>query len=145
MPMSHSRPSGRAHARVSNATQERVPGVPSSAPTGAAGPSTSAHEARDTAERTRLDLRQLNLAYLHVARELSRSARDVALTRLGLDAEACAALDRLSIDDMQVLADSHGLLFTLRIHATDLVETARLARVDRAAFDARLLLSSPRP
>jgi hypothetical protein len=87
---------------------------------------------------------QLNLAYLHVARELSRSSRELAITRLGLDAEACAALDRLSVEDLHVLANSQGLLFTLRIDAVALMETARLARVDHAAFESRLLLSRPR-
>jgi hypothetical protein len=46
--------------------------------------------------RIEADLVQLNLSFLHVARELARSARELAITRLGLDAAACAALERVN-------------------------------------------------
>ena len=144
MPMPRKRIPGRASPRAAS-TARGLPVSPEVEPAAAApGADRSPGLARDAAERAQLDLVQLNLAYLHVARELSRSSRELAITRLGLDAEACAALDRLSVEDVQVLANSQGLLFTLRIDAAALMETARLARVDRAAFEARLLLSSPR-
>lgn len=145
MPMSRNRTTGRADARATSATRDAVDAIPASFASATPGPGGAPSVPRNAAERTHLDLVQLNLAYLHVARELSRSARDMAITRLGLDAEACAALDCLSVDDLQALAHSKGLLFTLRIDAGALMETARLARSDPAAFEARLLLSSPRP
>ena len=143
MPMPRNRTPGRANLRT--AAPAGDPAVQATAPIVAATTAATTATARDAVERTQLDLVQLNLAYLHVARELSRAARDMAITRLGLDAAACAALDRLSVDDLQALAHCQGLLFTLRIDAADLVETARLARADRTAFEARLLLSRPRP
>jgi hypothetical protein len=144
MPMPRKRTPGRAGARAAS-TAGGVAGNPDVEPAvGASGAGCPPGLARNATERTHLDLVQLNLAYLHVARELSRSSRELAITRLGLDAEACAALDRLSVEDLHVLANSQGLLFTLRIDAVALMETARLARVDHAAFESRLLLSRPR-
>ena len=88
------------------------------------------------------DLAQLNLSFLHVARELSRSARDVAITRLGLDAAACSALCRLSVADLQALAHSQALIFGLRLDPADLPLQAQLARTNRVASEARVLLSA---
>lgn len=88
------------------------------------------------------DLAQLNLSFLHVARELSRSARELAITRLGLDAAACAALCRLSVADLQVLASSQALIFALRVDPADLPRQAQLARSNRTASEARVLLSA---
>jgi hypothetical protein len=134
MPMPRKRTPGRAGARAAS-TAGGVAGNPDVEPAvGASGAGCPPGLARNATERTHLDLVQLNLAYLHV----------LAITRLGLDAEACAALDRLSVEDLHVLANSQGLLFTLRIDAVALMETARLARVDHAAFESRLLLSRPR-
>ncbi len=90
------------------------------------------------------DLAQLNLSFLHVARELARSAREIAITRLGLDAAACAALCRLSVADLQALAHSHSLIFGMRVDPADLSLHARLARTNRAASEARVLLSENR-
>lgn len=145
MTTSRHRPPGRSAARGASPLSDASSEPAAALTTGPADAVGLARVARDAAERTELDVAQLNLAYLHVARELSRSARDEAITRLGLDAEACAALDRLSVDDLHALAHSRGLLFMLRLDAGALIETARLARADRAAFEARLLLSSPRP
>jgi hypothetical protein len=94
-----------------------------------------------TASRIEADIAQLNLSFLHVARELSRSSRELAVTRLGLDATACAALDRLSIADLQALAHSHALIFGLRVDPSDLPLQAKLARTNRIASGARLLLA----
>jgi hypothetical protein len=94
-----------------------------------------------TASRIEADIAQLNLSFLHVARELSRSSRELAVTRLGLDANACAALDRLSIADLQALAHSHALIFGLRVDPSDLPLQAKLARTNRIASGARLLLA----
>lgn len=88
------------------------------------------------------DLAQLNLSFLHVARELSRSARELAITRLGLDAAACAALCRLSVADLQALAHSQALIFALRVDPADLPRQAQLARTNRIASEARVLLSA---
>ena len=88
------------------------------------------------------DLAQLNLSFLHVARELSRSARELAITRLGLDAAACAALCRLSVADLQALAHSQALIFALRVDPADLPRQAQLARTNRIAAEARVLLSA---
>lgn len=92
--------------------------------------------------RIEADIAQLNLSFLHVARELARSARELAVTRLGLDAAACAALDRLSIADLQALAHSHALIFGLRVDPVDLPMHAELARTNRIASGARLLLAT---
>ncbi|MBC7781609.1 MAG: flagellar transcriptional regulator FlhD [Proteobacteria bacterium] len=92
-------------------------------------------------ERAQNDLAELNLSFLHVARELARSARDVAITRLGLDAESCTALERLSVADMHALAHSHALIFSLRVDARDLSAHAELARSNRIASEARLILA----
>jgi hypothetical protein len=90
------------------------------------------------------DLVQLNLSYLHLARELARSARDLAITRLGLDAAACSVLCRLSVADLQALAHSRALIFGLRVAPGELPAQAQLARTNRAASDARVLLSAQR-
>ncbi len=94
------------------------------------------------AERAQADLACLNLSFLHVARELSRSARELAITRLGLDAECCAALDRLSLADLHALAHSQALIFSLRVDARALSAQAELSRHDRIASEARLVLSA---
>ncbi len=94
------------------------------------------------AARIDADIAQLNLSFLHVARELARSARELAVTRLGLDAAACAALDRLSVADLQALAHSHALIFGLRMDPAALPMQAELARANRIASGARLLLSA---
>ena len=94
--------------------------------------------------RIEADLVQLNLSFLHVARELARSARELAITRLGLDAAACAALCRLSVADLQALAHSHALIFGLRVDPADLSLQAQLARANPTASDARVLLSEQR-
>jgi|LNFM01.1.fsa_nt_gb hypothetical protein len=94
------------------------------------------------AARIEADIAQLNLSFLHVARELARSARELAVTRLGLDAAACAALDRLSIADLQALSHSHALIFGLRLDPADLPMQAELARTNRIASGARLLLAA---
>lgn len=99
-------------------------------------------EARPNESRLDADIAQLNLAFLQVARELSRSGRELAVTRLGLDAVACAALDRLSVTDLHTLAHSHQLIFRLRLDASDLSTHAELARCDRVASEARLLLAA---
>jgi len=93
------------------------------------------------ASRIEADIEQLNLSFLHVARELSRSARELAVTRLGLDATACAVLDRLSVADLQALAQSHVLIFGLKVDPSDLPMQAKLARTDRIASGARLVLA----
>jgi hypothetical protein len=94
------------------------------------------------AARIEADIAQLNLSFLHVARELARSARELAVTRLGLDAAACAALDRLSLADLEALAHSHALIFGLRVDATHLPMQAELARTNQIASGARLLLAN---
>ncbi len=94
------------------------------------------------AARIDADIAQLNLSFLHVARELARSARELAVTRLGLDAAACAALDRLSVADLQALAHSHALIFGLRVDPAALPMQAELARTNRIASGARLLLAA---
>lgn len=90
------------------------------------------------------DLAQLNLSYLHLARELARNARELAVTRLGLDAAACSALCRLSVADLQALAHSRALLFGLRVAPDQLPLQAQLARTNRVASEARVLLSAHR-
>ena len=105
------------------------------------GPAAAAFEVT-AASGIEADLAQLNLSFLHVARELSRSARDVAITRLGLDAAACAALCRLSVADLQALAHSQALIFGLRLDPADLPLQAQLARTNRVASEARVLLSA---
>lgn len=105
------------------------------------GPAAAAFDAT-AASGIEADLAQLNLSFLHVARELSRSARDVAITRLGLDAAACAALCRLSVADLQALAHSQALIFGLRLDPADLPLQAQLARTNRVASEARVLLSA---
>jgi len=92
--------------------------------------------------RLDVDIAQLNLAFLQVARELSRSGRELAVTRLGLDAQACAALERLSVRDLHTLAHSHQLIFSLRVNASELSAHADLARCDPVASEARLLLAA---
>jgi len=90
------------------------------------------------------DLAELNLSFLHVARALSRSAREIAVTRLGLDAEACAALDRLSVADLHAIAHSQTLIFSLRVAPGELSAQAQLARYDPVASEARLVLAAER-
>jgi hypothetical protein len=96
-------------------------------------------------DRVQADLAQLNLCYLQLAREFARSAREVALTRLGLDAEACAALEGLSLADVQTLAQSRALIFGLRLAPSELAAQAALARTHPVVSEARLLLAARRP
>jgi hypothetical protein len=130
------RPSGPTVASVSASTRGRPVSRlrVEEAPVSAAGE-------MPMASRIEADIAQLNLSFLHVARELSRSARELAVTRLGLDAAACAALDRLSLADLQALAHSHALIFGLKVDASDLPLQAELARTNRIASGARLLLA----
>lgn len=97
-----------------------------------------------SAGRIDADLAELNLSFLHVARELSRSAREIAVTRLGLDAEACAALDQLSVADLHAIAHSRTLIFSLRVAPGELSAQAQLARYDPVASEARLVLAAER-
>jgi hypothetical protein len=137
----------RRTASPSTARGNALP-APAHRATSAPSPALLAEEAsgRDqaacTSDRTSTDLAELNLSFLHVARALSRSSRELAITRLGLDVEACIALERLSVSDLQVLAHSNALIFGLRLDARDLSAHEALDRHERAASDARLLLSA---
>ncbi len=139
---SSSRPSGRSGQRRPGARRPAAGAL--SAPLRVQeAPSAGAFD-RAGDFRIEADLVQLNLSFLHVARELARSARELAITRLGLDAAACAALCRLSVADLQALAHSHALIFGLRVDPADLSLQAQLARTNPTASDARVLLSEQR-
>ena len=139
---SSSRPSGRSGQRRPGARPPAAGALPAPLRVQEA-PSAGAFD-RAGDFRIEADLVQLNLSFLHVARELARSARELAITRLGLDAAACAALCRLSVADLQALAHSHALIFGLRVDPADLSLQAQLARTNPTASDARVLLSEQR-
>lgn len=139
---SSSRPSGRSGQRRPGARPPAAGVLPAPLRVQEA-PSAGAFD-RAGDFRIEADLVQLNLSFLHVARELARSARELAITRLGLDAAACAALCRLSVADLQALAHSHALIFGLRVDPADLSLQAQLARTNPTASDARVLLSEQR-
>ena len=139
---SSSRPSGRSGQRRPGARPPAA-GAPSAPLRVQEALSAGAFD-RTGDFRIEADLVQLNLSFLHVARELARSARELAITRLGLDAAACAALCRLSVADLQALAHSRALIFGLRVDPADLSLQAQLARTNPTASDARVLLSEQR-
>jgi hypothetical protein len=161
MPTSSSRvvptspvPMSSRRARATPARARAASGVAAAAVAGAASahasPAFSAEEPALNggwplpADRVQADLLQLNLSFLHLAREAARSARDVAITRFGLDAEACAALERLSMADLQAIAQSQALVFGLRVEPRALAAHAALARNNPVASEARLLLAAYR-
>lgn len=90
----------------------------------------------------REDLAHLNLNFLAVARELARSRPEEALTRMGLDREACTLLAGMSLQDIEQLARSAALVFRLAQSPGQLAASLRLARRDPLLSEVHLLLSA---
>lgn len=68
------------------------------------------------------DCYQLNLAYLHSARELARYDPQEAAMRFGITRDVIDALINASIDDLQRIATSSFMLFQPRGNQTQLIE-----------------------
>ena len=88
------------------------------------------------------DLAHLNLTFLAVAREFARTHPEEALTRLGLDQEACTLMAQLSLQDIQQLARSSALLFRLAQSTGQLAANLSLARRNPLLSEVHLLLST---
>lgn len=71
------------------------------------------------------DFFQLNLAYLHSARELARIDPQEAALRFGLSQDVVDALIDASIDDLQRVAASSFLLFQPRGNQNQLIEMVK--------------------
>ncbi len=71
------------------------------------------------------DTFQLNLAYLHVAREVARQDPHEAIVRFGLTRDLVQALTHAGLDDLQRVATSSFLLFKPRGNQKQLVEMVK--------------------
>jgi flagellar transcriptional activator FlhD len=90
------------------------------------------------------DFYELNLAYLHAARELARQDPSQAVTRLGLSLDLIGALADIGIEDMHRLASSSFLMFQPRGNSHQLLEMIR-ARGDGIPRIAHLLSTLATP
>lgn len=72
-----------------------------------------------------LDFYQLNLAYLHAARELARIDPEEATLRFGLSRDVIDALVEAGVDDLQRVATSSFLLFQPRGNQNQLIEMVK--------------------
>lgn len=86
------------------------------------------------------DFYELNLAYLHAARELARLDPSEAVMRLGLNLDLIGALAEIGIEDLQRLASSSFLIFQPRGNPHQLLEMIK-ARGDGIPRIAHLLSS----
>ncbi|EPQ9996384.1 TPA: flagellar transcriptional regulator FlhD [Vibrio vulnificus] len=68
---------------------------------------------------------QLNLAYLHAARELTRIAPQKAVLCFGLTRDVVAALINAGVDDLQRVATSSFMLFQPRGNQSQLIEMVK--------------------
>lgn len=87
------------------------------------------------------DIASLNFNFLAIARELARSRREEAITRLGLDAATCDLLGAMSMQDLQELARRGSLVFRLNQSSEQLSANLSLARRNPMLSEAHLLLS----
>ncbi|CUB06071.1 flagellar transcriptional regulator FlhD [Marinomonas fungiae] len=71
------------------------------------------------------DFYQLNLAYLHAARELARIDPQEATLRFGLSRDVIDALVEAGVDDLQRVATSSFLLFQPRGNQNQLIEMVK--------------------
>lgn len=71
------------------------------------------------------DFYQLNLSYLHAARELARIDREAAALRFGLSRDVVEALIDAGIEDLQRVANSSLLLFQPRGNQGQLLELVK--------------------
>ncbi|ENM5772202.1 flagellar transcriptional regulator FlhD [Vibrio mimicus] len=71
------------------------------------------------------DFYQLNLAYLHAARELARSDPQEAVLRFGLTRDVVEALINAGVDDLQRVATSSFMLFQPRGNQSQLIEMVK--------------------
>lgn len=71
------------------------------------------------------DFYQLNLAYLHAARELARIDPQEAVLRFGLTRDVVDALIDAGVDDLQRVATSSFMLFQSRGNQSQLIEMVK--------------------
>lgn len=90
------------------------------------------------------DFYELNLAYLHAARELARLDPSEAVARLGLSLDLIRALDEVGIDDLHRLASSSFLMFQPRGNPSQFLNMVK-ARGDSMPRIAHLLSSLSTP
>ncbi|EGR7942925.1 flagellar transcriptional regulator FlhD [Vibrio vulnificus] len=71
------------------------------------------------------DLYQLNLAYLHSARELARRDPQEAKLKFGLSSDVLEALIKADVVDIQKIASSSFMLFQPRGKQSQLLEMVK--------------------
>lgn len=71
------------------------------------------------------DFYQLNLSYLHAAREVARFNPQEATVRFGLTKDVVEALAQAGVEDLQRIASSSFLLFQPRGNQSQLLEMVK--------------------